>query len=305
MKSFISFKREKGKEWKESVSKKGKGKADHQKATVTDVIIYIGIAEWNPKTETLRRKHGKRLALRVNTLDPPAALLEKAINKWKAYHSNLYNEDEDYVLLLEDFQEAVYIPGSQNELFTIGRYQEEIGKDFKRITLYICAKADLELHVNGGQVEEVMENNKSEESDDDSILDKPAFSPNNIGSAVEESKSEQMTADRELALSLHESLNKSTEDDENDFDNDDKESTNVVKPCDPAQVVQALQDRVIQTEQMFLTTRRNIPISRIVQLWQRERKRKPVNSRVVVKFLGEEGIDTGASSISSIPLLKD
>lgn len=305
MKSFISFKREKGKEWKESVSKKGKGKADHQKATVTDVIIYIGIAEWNPKTETLRRKHGKRLALRVNTLDPPAALLEKAINKWKAYHSNLYNEDEDYVLLLEDFQEAVYIPGSQNELFTIGRYQEEIGKDFKRITLYICAKADLELHVNGGQVEEVMENNKSEESDDDSILDKPAFSPNNIGSAVEESKSEQMTADRELALSLHESLNKSTEDDENDFDNDDKESTNVVKPCDPAQVVQALQDRVIQTEQMFLTTRRNIPISRIVQLWQRERKRKLVNSRVVVKFLGEEGIDTGASSISSIPLLKD
>jgi len=78
-------KREKGKEWKESVTKKAP-----KQNTDKDVIFYIGIAEWDPKTETLRKKHGKRLALRVNTLDPPAELLQKALNKWKAYHSNCY-----------------------------------------------------------------------------------------------------------------------------------------------------------------------------------------------------------------------
>lgn len=92
--------------------KKGKGKASQQKDK--DVIIYTGIAEWQHKTDTLRKKHGKRLALTVNTLDPPAVLLEKALNKWKAYHSNCYNKDGNYVLVFEEFQEAVYISGSQS-----------------------------------------------------------------------------------------------------------------------------------------------------------------------------------------------
>lgn len=34
------------------------------------------------------------------------------------------------------------ILGSDKEPFTLARYHEEIGKDFKRITLYLCANYD-------------------------------------------------------------------------------------------------------------------------------------------------------------------
>ena len=92
------------------MTKKGKGK----KATETpanhnsEVIIYIGLAEWSPKGDCLKKKHGKRLALRANKKDPPATFLQKALTKWKAYKSDCYCEDEEYILLLEDFQEAVF-----------------------------------------------------------------------------------------------------------------------------------------------------------------------------------------------------
>jgi hypothetical protein len=44
--------------------------------------------------------------------------------------------------LYEDGQQAVFIPGSDKEPFTLSRYHEELGKDFKRITLFICPNHD-------------------------------------------------------------------------------------------------------------------------------------------------------------------
>eukprot|EP00794_Sanderia_malayensis_P014638 gene14638-16157_t len=195
-----------------------------QKSISKEVVINIGIAEWHPKTDSLRKKHGKRLVLR----------------------------------------EAVYIPGSQSELFTIGRYQEEVGKDFRRIALYISAKADFDLHFNSNPE-----------------------SPSNL----------QVTKDHELALSLQASLNKDIVDDDIELaDGMETSKKGVMELHDTSQVVQVLHEKVLQTEQIFLTTRREVPINRIIQLWQRERKQKPANSRVVVKFRGELGIDTGALS---------
>ena len=42
--------------------------------------------------------------------------------------------------------------------------------------------------------------------------------------------------------------------------------------------------------------RRGISLKRLVQLWQCETKKKPVEYKLCIKFLGEEGIDTGALS---------
>ena len=78
------------------MTKKGKGK----KATETpenhnsEVIIYIGLSEWSPKGDCLKKKHGKRLALRANKKDPPSTLLQKALTKWKVYKSDCYCEDK-------------------------------------------------------------------------------------------------------------------------------------------------------------------------------------------------------------------
>ena len=121
------------------VSKKNKG-AKGKKVDLRggnherEVIIFIGLVEWNESSECLKWKHGKRMALKVNRDDPPppAVLLQKAVEKWKAYFSNYFDLNEDYVLLLEDYKEATFLPGSGKE-----RYQEELGKDFKRITLFL------------------------------------------------------------------------------------------------------------------------------------------------------------------------
>ena len=142
VKSFADFQKSKGKEWKERVSKKNKGakgkKVDQRGASSErEVIIFIGLVEWNESSECLKRKHGKRMALKVNKVDPPVVLLQKAVEEWKAYFSNYFDQNEDYVLLLEDYKEATFLPGPGKEFFTLERYQEELGKDFKRITLFL------------------------------------------------------------------------------------------------------------------------------------------------------------------------
>ena len=76
-----------------------------------EVIIFIGLVEWNESSECLKRKHGKHMALKVNKDDPPVVLLQKAVEKWKAYFSNYFDQNEDYVLLLEDYKEATFLPG--------------------------------------------------------------------------------------------------------------------------------------------------------------------------------------------------
>lgn len=60
----------------------------------------------------------------------------------KAYHSNLYEEDEEYVLLLDNCKGAIFLPGPAREFFSLERYQEEVGRDFKRITPYLCTAQD-------------------------------------------------------------------------------------------------------------------------------------------------------------------
>jgi len=103
-----------------------------------EVVIFIGLMEWSEEESNLKPKRGKRLALKVPRDAPYKVLREKAVDKWKTYNSNLYEEGEGYVLLLEDGKEALFLPGPAKEFFSLQRYQEEVGKVFKRITLYLC-----------------------------------------------------------------------------------------------------------------------------------------------------------------------
>ena len=87
----------------------------------------------------------KCMALKVNKNDPPALLLQKVVEKWKAYFSNCYDSNEDYILLLEDYKEAVFLPGWTKEFFTVEQYRQELGKDFKCITLFLCTLTDFRM----------------------------------------------------------------------------------------------------------------------------------------------------------------
>ena len=53
------------------------------------------------------------------------------------------------VFLLEDYKEAILLPVSNKEFFTLQCYQEELGKDFKRITLFLCTLTDFKMSEGG------------------------------------------------------------------------------------------------------------------------------------------------------------
>jgi hypothetical protein len=44
---------------------------------------------------------------------------------------------------LEDGEIATFLPGSNQEDFNLKRYKEEVMKDYKRITFYLCTIEDL------------------------------------------------------------------------------------------------------------------------------------------------------------------
>ena len=68
--------------------------------------------KWSEEILKLKPMRGKRVTLKVSKEAPYKSMCEKAVEKWKAYHNNLYDEDEDYVLLLDSGQEAIFLPGS-------------------------------------------------------------------------------------------------------------------------------------------------------------------------------------------------
>ena len=92
----------------------------------SEVVIFIGLVEWNGSNECLTPKH---MPLKVDKNDPSAVLLQKALEKLKAYFSNSYNENEDYILLLEDYKEAMFLHGSTKEFFTIQCFKTHSTRD--------------------------------------------------------------------------------------------------------------------------------------------------------------------------------
>ena len=91
IKLFEQYRKNKGKQWN-TKCQKNKGKPKEE-----EVTIAIGLLEW--KEKRLKPARGKRIALRVSNNAPCTQILSKAVKKWKAYHSDLYIEDEEYLLL--------------------------------------------------------------------------------------------------------------------------------------------------------------------------------------------------------------
>ena len=148
VKSFNMFKKLKGQQWKSIVSKKSGSASDKD----IEVQINIGLMVWSDKNMCIKPKRGKRLALRVSNKASYKVILQKAVEKWKATSmmSDLYDENEDYILLLENGEEAQFLPGSSasKELFSLQRYKEETGKDYNKIVLYLCKLSDFNFDLN-------------------------------------------------------------------------------------------------------------------------------------------------------------
>ena len=330
VKSFASYKKMKGKEWKSRVSKTGQ----EEKKKAQDVVISVGLMEWNQKEQVFKAKRGNKLPLRVSPTVSYNALRNQAEEKWKNFHSNLYDEHQSYNLLYEDGSKALFLPGPKKELFTQNRYEEEVGKDFKRITLYLCSNYDFEISEGYFDDEELSDFGK----DGDNVLqnaievEKPAkrarchsatdlmTDPRQSVNQIEidhqlasqratQSNSDhqlasqsaiQIEMDRQLSSQIQEMYNNESSGElqntqEHEVNANPKEDTSP-KVVDSSSVVPALAKMVDENGRLFIVVRRGSPLNRVLSIWSREMKKNIASAHPVVRvhFSGEEGIDSGA-----------
>ncbi|KAJ4929467.1 hypothetical protein JOQ06_005075, partial [Pogonophryne albipinna] len=106
-----------------------------------DTVINIGMM--SPQGVDLKPRRGKTLPLFTDPEVAAPAILERAVQKMKAFNKDM--DEGPYVLLYPDCSEVVNVPGSEKP-FTLAEYKKDLGKAYARITLFIC----LEKHFRGG-----------------------------------------------------------------------------------------------------------------------------------------------------------
>ena len=298
VKSFQEFKTAKGKQWFSKV--KGK-KTESKVVKEQDVLIYIGLLEWKDKQHALKPLRGKKLALRIPNTATYSLLRNKAEEKWRSFHSNLYDNELSYELLYEDGQKALFLPGSK-ELFSLSRYQEELGRDYNRITLYLCTSPDynkaMDWYDSDDREEETEEMKLAPSSPPmkcarmDSMLDRDI----RVVSLVDEDHGNDADSDNSVMLQIKndEQLAKELQDQVNHEELLDLKAETVEQFNDSRSVVKALEDRVNCSQQLFLIVRRGAPFFRLLTLWQREANRSGAENTLRISYHGEQGIDSGA-----------
>ena len=252
------------------------------------MLIYIGLLEWNEKENVLKPKIGKKVALRISNSAKSSLVRQKAEEKWKAYYRNLHEENQTYLLLYEDGQQFLFLPGT-SELFTLKRYHEEIGKDYNKIQLYLCTSEDYNNTLEGGD--------ESEDQGTSHLTPKCAKLENDTAITK---VGEQIQRDEQLAREI-ESQSQSRSHSQVEQEKGAEQSisgqlTTEKILSDHVSVVKELSNRVDDTGQFFIVVRRASNFTRRLNLWQRESKRTSPGKCLRVHFTGKDGIDSGAMS---------
>ena len=169
--------------------------------------------------------------------------------KWKNFHSNFYNESQIYHLLYEDGQKATLLPGSK-ETFSLSLYQEELGKEFKCISFFLCSNHD---YLTAADV--------SDDEEHSLPSKRPTVSPVTPGidlaDQIEEDKTgSQVECDEQLARMLQESY-----DSLHSLVEVDNVST---QSADDITVVKNLAKKVNDSGEFFIVVRRNSPVARLL-----------------------------------------
>lgn len=100
----------------------------------------------------------------------------------------------------------------------------------------------------------------------------------------------QIKSDEQFAWSLQEELNR-------EMSGDESNHANYSTINDEDGVLNALEEKVIKDKgSLFLVIRRGTPLERVLHLWRRETHKISPDHEVRIKFVGEDGIDSGALS---------
>ncbi|XP_063336843.1 uncharacterized protein LOC134632147 [Pelmatolapia mariae] len=131
-KQFMEYKKSKSKE-RQAFSCGAKLKLKQQSKPVK---INIGIMV-SQQTD-LKPVRGKTLPLSISPEITAPDLLKQAVEKMRAFNKDLV--EGPYVLLYPDCTEVINVPGSERP-FRLADYKEEIGKNYNRISLFICPES--------------------------------------------------------------------------------------------------------------------------------------------------------------------
>ena len=240
-------------------------------------------------------------------------LCNKAVEKWKAFYSHLYVESNEYVLLYENGEEALFLPGSKKEFFSLERYQQELGKDFNRITLFLCTSFDYSISQGLNDIDcdnDILNCNYDDNCNvfdesgpiEQALLDDISSAPKRvkISSDTDESsqKDVQIENDEKVAIELQQRFEEELSNEMNEEESvpvvQDKCDIKKDECTDQTSVIQHLEKMNDNDNQFFIVTRRKVPLFRVLTLWQREAKKISPMRKLTVKYIGEDGIDTGA-----------
>ena len=249
--------------------KKKKGKS-----TNPDVTFNIGQKKF--VDGDFKNIWGKKLPVSVPRNATYALILERAVEKWTAFDRK-FNSEDSYALVYDDGSHAQFLPGSSKHFFDLEKYKTDIGKDFKRITMYLCTSSDLEMCENPSKDDDDKEADIQEVWDE---FDNMQDTEQGMSSDISVEVMQQIEEDKQIAQIIQDQLC------------DDELSEVNVKCTDD--IYKIAQSKVDAGQQFKITTRRNTPLSRRLLLWQRETKKSSPTSQLSIHFIAEDGIDSGA-----------
>ena len=198
------------------------------------------------------------------------------MEKWTAFDRK-FNSEDSYALVYDDGSHAQFLPGSSKHFFDLEKYKTDIGKDFKRITMYLCTSSDLEMCENPSKDDDDKEADIQEVWDE---FDNMQDTEQGMNSDISVEVMQQIEEDKQIAQIIQNQLC------------DDELSEVNVKCTDD--IYKIAQSKVDAGQQFKITTRRNTPLSRRLLLWQRETKKSSPTSQLSIHFIAEDGIDSGA-----------
>ena len=264
--------------------------------------------EWNETLMKLKVRRGKKLMLMVSNTAPYHIIKEKAIMKWSAFHSDVFESMEEYILLLSNCEEAQYLPGGKAEFFTLKRYKEELGRDYNKITLFLCKKQDLHQyqHIEDGSSDDsplhlVPKKVKLEEYFQQDNQQQEMLG--SIHGSIEQNLNQiDVTDYADMWLTNIASTSTTTDDIPNAAQETEYTTAIVENSLTGAESTETLKGLiksfeskvVVNSGHFFLVIRRSSPLSRVISLWRREAAKASPEKLLRIKFLGENGIDTGA-----------
>ena len=123
---------------------KSKPKAAKVKPEDEKVTINIGLMNFDHRSMMLKPLWGKRLPLKIRSDATHKEILEGGLSKWKIFNKAMIEDDENYMLLYDNGNEALFMPGQTQEFFVLSKYREELGRDYRRIVLFLCTEKNYE-----------------------------------------------------------------------------------------------------------------------------------------------------------------